>query len=146
MLSIQRLGMIGLFGIPCMLLIGCGEKEDVAAGPVVRPAKVFKVDAKASQPTPRTYPGRVKAAKEAELAFQVGGPLVELPVKESDEVKKNQLIARVDARDYETAIKNAKSQVSEARAQEKAMRAGARPEDLRILEAKLTAAIFYHLS
>ncbi|MCD2452269.1 biotin/lipoyl-binding protein [Methylicorpusculum oleiharenae] len=51
-------------------------------------------------------PGTVRASDRVDLAFQVSGPLIELPVKEGQPVKKGDLLARIDPRDYETNLRN----------------------------------------
>lgn len=64
----------------------------------------------------RSYPGRVRAAKRVDLAFQVGGPLIELLVDEGQEVKKGELLARIDPRNFATDLRNAEGQLARARA------------------------------
>jgi multidrug efflux system membrane fusion protein len=51
-----------------------------------------------------------------DLAFQVGGPLIELPVEEGQEVKKGQLLARIDPKDFQTNLRNAEGQLGKATA------------------------------
>lgn len=46
------------------------------------------------------YPGRVQARYETELAFQVGGQLIERLVEVGDRVKEGQPIAMLDPKDY----------------------------------------------
>lgn len=50
------------------------------------------------------YPGKVKAASDVDLAFRVAGPLAVLPVEEGGFVKKGQVIAEIDRRDYEIQL------------------------------------------
>ena len=69
----------------------------------IRPLKTFVVSASRGD-TSRKYPGRVRANQEVDLAFQVAGPLIELPVKRSDEVEQGQLLARIDPRDFENTL------------------------------------------
>jgi len=47
-----------------------------------------------------TYPGKVKAASDVKLAFRVAGPIVQFRVAEGEYVKKGQLLAQLDPRDY----------------------------------------------
>ena len=49
----------------------------------------------------RQFPGVVKENEEINLAFRVAGPIKTIHVKEGDYVKKGQLIAEMDTRDYE---------------------------------------------
>jgi RND family efflux transporter MFP subunit len=46
----------------------------------------------------------------------VNGPLTQFPVEVGDEVKKGQLLARLDPRDFEVNLKNARGQLEKARA------------------------------
>jgi RND family efflux transporter MFP subunit len=75
-----------------------------------------------------------------DLAFQVEGPLVELPVNEGDRVSQGQLIARIRTSDFQTRLDNSRSALESAQSQLAAMKAGAREEDRRTLEAQLSAA------
>jgi RND family efflux transporter MFP subunit len=66
-----------------------------------------------------TLPGKVRAAQRVDLAFQeVGGRLIELPIagKEGTKVEKGDLLARIDPKDFETAVRNAEGQLREAQA------------------------------
>ena len=64
----------------------------------------------------RNLPGTVRATDRVDLAFQVSGPLIELPVREGQRVKRGDLLARIDPRDYETSLRNAKGTMARAKA------------------------------
>jgi RND family efflux transporter MFP subunit len=97
-------------------LVSCGKKEEQeVVRDVVRPVKVMTV-VSGGEAFQRRFPGRVRASKRVELAFQVGGPLIELPVEEGQEVEEGQLIARIDPRDFESNLRNAQGQLAKARA------------------------------
>ena len=64
----------------------------------------------------RSLPGTVRATDRVDLAFQVSGPLIELPVREGQRVKRGDLVARIDPQDYETSLRNAKGAVARAKA------------------------------
>jgi len=66
--------------------------------------------------TGRTFPGQATATQEANLSFRVNGTLNQFPAKVGDEVKKGTLMARLDPRDYEVNLKNARGQLDRARA------------------------------
>ncbi len=120
------------------LSLGCGSKP-TAPPPSVRPVKTM-VLGEAGIGTTRTFPGRVEASRKVELAFQVSGPLLELPAVEGQPVKAGDLLAKIDPRDFDTALKNAQATLEESQAQLTALRAGARPEDRKTLEAQRNAA------
>lgn len=56
------------------------------------------------------FPGMVKQAKEVKLAFRVAGPVLYIKVNEGDFVKKGQLIATIDPRDYQVQYNVAKAE------------------------------------
>ena len=95
-------------------LVGCGGGEEAAKPEAVRPVRVFTTNGKA-QLDSRTYPGKVKASQEASLAFRLSGQVVELKVNEGDFVKKGELIAMLDQRDYRAAVADYEAQLVGAR-------------------------------
>jgi RND family efflux transporter MFP subunit len=89
-------------------LAACGKEEPVAEAPVVQAVKLLTVGSAASADA-RVYPGRVSAVKEATVAFEVGGRIVSLPVREGELVQKGAVLARLDARDYEAKLAAARA-------------------------------------
>jgi RND family efflux transporter MFP subunit len=80
-------------------LSGCGGEpppEEVVA----RPVKMIEIGFGGVSGV-REYPGTIKAAEQAELAFEVPGQIVELPALQGQWVSRGQLLARLDARNYE---------------------------------------------
>ncbi|MDG4596326.1 MAG: efflux RND transporter periplasmic adaptor subunit [Candidatus Contendobacter sp.] len=77
-------------------------------------------------------------AREVELAFQVSGRIARLLADEGDAVQAGQLIATLDAADYELTLRAATAQMEAARAALAALQAGTRAQELRAAEAKLT--------
>lgn len=88
----------------------------------------------------QSFPGRASAGKEVNLAFCVGGPLVSLAVKPGSDVKKDEVLAQIDPRDYEVALRNTEGSLAQTEARLAAMKAGARPEEIFRLEASLDSA------
>ena len=64
----------------------------------------------------RHYFGAVQGSQRVNLSFRVPGPLVEFPVETGSRVKKGQLIARIDPRDFRTRLSDARSQMAQASA------------------------------
>lgn len=79
------------------------ETDAPPAPPPVRPLKTLTVGG-AVAPSGRKYPGKVRAVQEVDLAFQVAGPLIELGVKKGQEVEKDDLLARIDPRDFQNNL------------------------------------------
>lgn len=122
--------------VAALFLVGCNKPPEAVQGP--RPVRVMRVqDTKAL--SDRTLPGRAKATQEVNLAFRVSGPLIELPVDVGDEVNKGDIIARIDPRDFEVALRSAKATYDSARAELKSMSV-ARPEEIAQLEAAVEKA------
>jgi RND family efflux transporter MFP subunit len=60
----------------------------------------------------RSFPGKAKATQEVDLAFDVAGTLVERAVNIGDRVTENQLLARVDQRDFLAKVKAARAELT----------------------------------
>ena len=79
-------------------------------------------------------------ATEVQVASEVGGRVVELKVGEGDRVAAGDLVARLDARDAELALKRLQAERQQAQAQLRLLLAGARAEDIRQAEAQVRSA------
>ena len=131
-----RYAFAGLAFVAISLLsTGCGEVP--AKAEVERPVKTL-VLGDSTQGASRAFPGTTRAADRAELSFRVSGPLVELPIFESKEVRKGDLLAQIDPRDFRTSVQNLEASLASLQAERRAMNQ-ARPEDIRRLEANLGA-------
>lgn len=125
------------FFLPLAILLSCKGEPQVEKR--VRPVKTIKLgDSKSIES--RTFTGRAEAAREVNLAFRVSGPLISLPVNVGQRVKKGVLIARIDPRDFEINLRSIRNAKKEAMAKLKAMKTGAREEDIKALEAQLASA------
>lgn len=133
------LGAVVCLAAVMALFAGGCDKAAVDETPVVRPVRFFEVGASEGTEL-RMYPGVVEASQEVELAFRVGGPLVELNATEGERVEAGAVLARIDPRDFENRRSQTASSLESAEAELKAMRAGARPEDLREMEAAVASA------
>jgi membrane fusion protein, multidrug efflux system len=98
------------------LLAACDrspERQVEAVEP--RPVKMVTVGVAASV-TQRSFPGTVRAARRAELAFQVSGTLTQLSVGEGQEVREGEVLAQLDQRDFENSLRSAQGQFGNVRA------------------------------
>lgn len=99
--KIRNQKKIGLF---CLVTAGilfgsaaCRQKETTSQLPrLVKITEVKIFDEAASV----SYPGKIDAASNVKLAFRVAGPIRRLYVSEGQEVRKGQLLAELDPRDY----------------------------------------------
>lgn len=64
----------------------------------------------------RTYPGTVRATREALLSFRVSGPLTAINVQPGGFVEKGQVLMEIDARDYKDNIRVLEAQLDGAKA------------------------------
>ncbi|XZE21287.1 efflux RND transporter periplasmic adaptor subunit [Pirellulaceae bacterium SH449] len=129
--------IIGLTVVLSVSFSGCREQAEVAEP--VRPVRAIQVNA-LDLMNDRWLPGRAIAAQEINLGFRVSGPIVDLAVLVGDPVKKGQIIAQIDPRDFQVTLRNAQANLDAARARLQAMRAGARPEELEQLKAMVEQA------
>ncbi len=125
-----RIGLLVVLGFT----VSCSEEAPKPT--FIKPVKTV-VFGGAGASTIRSFPGTVQAAQQARLSFRVAGPLIQLPLFEGQEVGRGTLLARIDPRDYQTAVRNLEARVADLKAQYQAMQV-ARPEDIRALEAGLT--------
>lgn len=120
------------------ILIGCSRPAAPPAN-VVRPVKTMIVTA-GDDTRVRSFPGRVETSRNVELAFQVAGLLVKLPVKEGQEVKEGDVIGQLREDEFKARLNSLQGQLDQARANLQALRAGERPEEIRRREAQVRAA------
>ena len=108
--SLAIASMVGLIGL---FLVGCSEEQPGVEEPVVRPVKVLRLVGSSSA-LKRQYPGQVRAAKRADLSFEVAGKLKELPVREGQLLEQGDLVAALDDRDFVSALKSAQAEFENA--------------------------------
>jgi len=97
-----------------LLIAACGESPTSPAE-TVRLVKVIDVSAQIPD-TALALAGEVRARYESPLAFRVGGKVVERSVNLGESVKAGQVLARVEATDYDLAARAAAAAVAATRA------------------------------
>ncbi len=103
--------------VAVFFLAGCDERPPAAAalGPKIRPVKTVTLTDN-HEDNFRYYPAKVRSAQRVKLAFQVPGQITRFPVKAGDRVTRGQIIAELDPRDYQSALKSAIARYEEAKA------------------------------
>ncbi len=96
------------------LLMGC---EEPIEKPSIRPVLATQVGSP-EEFINRTFTGQANPSQEVNLAFRVQGPLVALPIAVGDEVRKGDVIAKIDPRDYEVNLRNVQGSLQRGRAEE----------------------------
>jgi len=99
--------------LTAFLFSACG-KEEVKEVPIRQVKAVRAIDC--SEFTGRTFPGRAEAFQEVNLGFEVGGTLIDRPVDKGDEVKRKELLAKLDPRDFENELAAARAERDRAQA------------------------------
>ena len=127
-------------GLACVLLSqGCAPQVPARSDPV-RPVKTMVVTAGEESHT-RVFPGKVDAAKRVEMAFQVPGLLVKLPVKEGQKVAKSEAIGQLRQDEFRARLKTLQGQLDQTRAGLQALRSGERAEERQRRESAVRAAL-----
>lgn len=118
--------------IMSLLVLSCAQNKTVDKKPLPVKADTVKVSGNAAT---LEFPGKVTAAKEVNMAFQVAGKLEKIYVQDGTSVEKGQLIASLDDRDYRTQLEAAEAEYNSIKAE-----AG---RVTRLYEQKATSAANY---
>ena len=111
----KRLMLPMLMITTLLVIVACGEKE-VEKKDVVRPVRAMTI----AEPEPfsgRWFPGKATATQEANLSFRVAGTVHQLAVDIGDNVEEGGLLARLDPKDYQVALNDAKAKLGKAKAE-----------------------------
>ena len=95
-------------------LVAC-EEEQVVKPTVIRAIKSMALTTRAGEQT-RKIAGITEAATVTDLAFEVNGRIVEIPVDIGDALGKGDVVARLDDESFKLKIKSAEGQLADARA------------------------------
>lgn len=96
-----------------LALAACGKEAPVPEPP--RPVLVVRPDAAAAGID--AFAGEVRARQESTLAFRVGGNILERRVDVGTRVRRGQVLAVVDAGDFEAQARAAQAQLTAAQAE-----------------------------
>lgn len=114
-MKISRMVVLALF--LSVGMFACKDGQNVVKQELIQPVKVYKVDAESSNFTKKVFTGVVKESREVKLAFQIPGPLVKLYVDEGQFVKKGDVVAVLDERDYQVQLASANANYENAKLQ-----------------------------
>lgn len=64
-----------------------------------------------------SYPGRTRATETVNMAFRVAGTIESVPVKAGDFVRRGQLVARLDDRDYRVQLSATEAEYNQIKAE-----------------------------
>jgi len=102
-----------LISLLTVFLWTCKEEHPAQVEEVVRPVRFGKVRI-IKNPNRQTFSGIVKSAKEATLGFKVPGAIGSITVKLGEKVEKSQLLATLEAGDFQTEHKIALANAQKA--------------------------------
>ena len=101
--------------LTAVALLSCQEKLEQPP-PVVRPVRYQQVFLTGGVRT-RTLTGAAKAGIESKISFKVAGTLQSRMLEVGDTIRKGELIAEIDPRDYELQVEETEASLAHARAQ-----------------------------
>ena len=118
--------------------LGCAPAAVERPEPV-RPVKTMVI-ASGGDVRTRIFPGVAEASRRVELAFQVPGLLVKLPVKEGDRVAEGDVIGELRKEEFEARLTALQGELDQARAVLRRLQSGERPEETLRRESNVRAA------
>jgi len=108
---------LALLALACGMLAAPVLRAQDAASPgaddALRPVRLMTIDEPDTGVT-RQFHGQVVARQTVDLAFQVGGQLVELPVRNGQSVSEGDLLARLDPDPFARAVERAELNLQQA--------------------------------
>lgn len=114
---IEIIILVGLvFGAYKGLEFMRGQKAEVSQKELIRPVKTVTLRSNGKGGLWQYY-GTLQGGKRVDLSFRVSGPISSIKVDKGASVKKGQLLATLDPRDYQTQLKQAQSNQAQAQAQ-----------------------------
>jgi len=122
-----------------VLIAGGCSSGDAVDSELLRPVKTMVVTAGPETRT-RAFPGKAEASQRVELAFQVPGVLIELPVREGQQVAKGDVIARLRQDEFQARLATLQGQLDQSLATLRALQSGERTEQRLRLESQVRAA------
>ena len=109
-MKIARVCVVWFFPLS---LFGCGKSEPPE--PLVRPVQTVVVH-RGPAGEPLTLSGQIQAQNQINLAFRIDGRLVERKVSIGDNVKRGQLVARLESQDAKNRLRSVEAELAAAQA------------------------------
>lgn len=92
-----------------LVLAACGEPVVKVEPDIARPAKLITLEA-ATAARSGSFPAVVRAVRSTDLAFQVGGQIVEWNARDGGQFRQGDVIARLDAAAFQANLEQAEAQ------------------------------------
>lgn len=100
--------------VSCLLISAC-EKPPAPIVAESRPVKTMVIGGSQSGDT-RTFPAVVDAIQKADISFRVSGKVEKILVREGDQVKKGDVLAKLDPTDFEIKLRDRQASYDTAKA------------------------------
>ncbi len=113
---IRNLSLLKFLTALTIVFTSC-RTEPVKEEPPVS-VKITKAKTLVSSLT-KSYPGKIRSASEIKASFRVSGPITEVNIDEGDMVKKGEVLARIDPRDYQIQLEGTEAKYKEVKAEVK---------------------------
>ena len=114
---IEIIILVGLvFGAYKGLEFMRGQETEIPQKEVIRPVKTVTLRSNGKGGLWQYY-GTLQGGRRVDLSFRVSGPIRSIRVEKGASVKKGQILATLDPRDYQTQLKQAESNEAQAQAQ-----------------------------
>ncbi|MEM6639900.1 MAG: efflux RND transporter periplasmic adaptor subunit [Pseudomonadota bacterium] len=101
-----------------VLLFGCGQTTTDTGDVPLRPVRTAVVSSAGGQ-RERAFTGLSQSTQESRMSFRVGGTVIELPVQVGDDLKKGDLIARLNPSTYELTVQQSDAALAQALANQR---------------------------
>ncbi|MEM7701679.1 MAG: efflux RND transporter periplasmic adaptor subunit [Pseudomonadota bacterium] len=107
----RRAGPLGwsLAIVGALALASCGEAPVEEAQDIARPAKLITLQG-ATAGQSGSFPAVIRAVRSTDLAFQVGGQIIEWNARDGGSFQRGDVIARLDAAAFQAAVEQAEAQ------------------------------------
>lgn len=110
----NRLKTSAFFFITTLFLYSCNHKNTTKTHPkLVKIETVQNITDLVQIP----YPGKVKPASQVNLAFRIAGPIKSINVSEGESIKKGQILAEIDPRDYKIQLSATEAEYKQVKAE-----------------------------
>ncbi|MCR5454961.1 MAG: efflux RND transporter periplasmic adaptor subunit [Bacteroidales bacterium] len=98
----------------CLMLAACGSELHKTEFAVTVKADTVGSTA---QKIIVSYPGKIKASEDVNIAFRVSGTILKTPKKQGDFVRKGEVICEMDSRDYALQYKATEAEYNQTKAE-----------------------------
>ncbi len=132
--------IFALLTLSVFIAAGCAqEKPAPVKKKIIRPVKTKTIQFDPKGDEEKEFSGVAQSDESSTLSFRVSGVLQKMNVDVGDKVKRGEVTATLDKRDYLLKVKDLEGQLTTAQAELDQILKGARSEDIRILENKIAS-------